>query len=210
MAGPISHIVYAEKALRSFLQGRDEDQFIVGTLLPDIRYLGVIAREATHRTGLTLADVQQEPDSFRAGMLFHSLIDEVREAFVVRSGVYDELPPSQLLAVALKICEDAKTYTLSSDWRTYIGYLETIKPSEQTFGIPAQKLRQWHAMHAALFADPSPSKNSAFFETLGFSPAQTAQTAALINQITTRNLVDEYISDFYQNLEKYLSDQQLI
>jgi hypothetical protein len=204
MAGSISHTVYAEKALKTVLKGKLEKQFIIGNLFPDIRYLKVIDRESTHFTNVTLKDIQQESDSFKAGMLFHSLIDEAREAFVLSHQAYAGLPDSHLSTVALKICEDIQLYHKAKDWRTYIGYLHSIEPHEQKFNIPIEKLQEWHAMHIEFFTNPSLGENSKFFSALGFDHEQVLEINNLVGEITKSRVTDSYLNDFYNNLEQHL------
>lgn len=204
MAGPISHTVYAEKALRTFLKERDGKQFIIGNLFPDIRYLKVIDRQMTHFTHVSLSDIHQEPDCFKAGMLFHSMIDETREAFVLRYRAYAGLPDSHLSTIALKICEDIQLYPKIKDWKIYTAYLSTIASQEKKFKIPLGKLRQWHAMHREFFAHPSMSENNKFFSSLGFSNEQIKDIMNLVAQISKSHVTDNYLHEFYDNLEYHL------
>ncbi|HPR92239.1 MAG TPA: hypothetical protein PLR64_03240, partial [Candidatus Dojkabacteria bacterium] len=48
MAAPITHIVLSEKVLKKFFPRTEKKKFLIGTSLPDIRYLGVVDRNATH------------------------------------------------------------------------------------------------------------------------------------------------------------------
>jgi hypothetical protein len=204
MAGPVSHILYAEKAFAYFLQDKDERQFIVGTLFPDIRYLKVISREATHFKNVRFEDVRAESDSFRAGMLFHSLIDVTREAYTIRHHAYAGLPNSHHSTVALKICEDLQLYPRSQYWPQYINYLEDILPQEKGFCIPEEKLTEWHAMHREFFTNSSLLENKRFFFSLGFSDEQVAEIFELVHRISESGVTDTYLNGYYGNLEDIL------
>ncbi len=93
MAAPIAHIFLAVQMLLGPLQGLfNEQEFILGTSFPDIRYLKVVQRADTHFTHVTLQDVLQEKSSFKAGMIFHSFVDEQREAYVVKNHFYKKFP----------------------------------------------------------------------------------------------------------------------
>ncbi|HWZ65843.1 MAG TPA: hypothetical protein VNX65_03525 [Patescibacteria group bacterium] len=207
MAGPVSHIVYAEKALQDFLPEKDKRQFAIGNIFPDIRYLGVIDRELTHFKDVTLKDIHKEADSFRAGMLFHSIIDETREAFVLKHDSYSGLPDSHLSTIALKVCEDIRLYHEVQDWHVYIDYLKTIEPEERAFNIPTERIEEWHAMHRAFFADFPPNEDNKFFFALGFNKQQVSEIFDLVKIIIQSNIVDNYLYNFYDNLEQLLAEQ---
>lgn len=81
MATSITHVVFAQKVFERFFSDKDKLEFFIGTLFPDIRHLGVIARERTHFHNLTIEEIQRK-SSFMAGVMFHSLLDEVREAYI--------------------------------------------------------------------------------------------------------------------------------
>lgn len=88
MAGPITHLVLTQKVYERFFSQKDRGAFVVGTSFPDIRYLGVIEREKTHRPRVTLKQVL-EAESFEAGVQFHVLVDVVRERFMKAYGMYE-------------------------------------------------------------------------------------------------------------------------
>src|SRR5438552_12343909 len=107
MAAPIAHIFLALEMLTGPFSGLfNEREFIIGTSFPDIRYLNVIDREKTHLSHVTLEEILQEPDSFKAGMLFHSFVDEQREKYIVAHGFYGELPSFIFITQVLKFAED--------------------------------------------------------------------------------------------------------
>lgn len=82
MAAPITHVVLTAKIFDNFFQDKVKKDFFIGTLFPDIRYLKVIDRDQTHFSNLSISDLKTE-DSFLAGMKFHSMIDVVREKFIL-------------------------------------------------------------------------------------------------------------------------------
>lgn len=53
-AAPNTHVYFAQQWI-DIHQMPEEDQnaFIIGTLFPDIRYLGTISRDKTHEKGVT-------------------------------------------------------------------------------------------------------------------------------------------------------------
>lgn len=206
MAGSISHVVYAEHALQSFLPEYDKKRFIIGTLFPDIRYLGHVSRHRTHVAGVTLADIRAESDACRAGMLFHTLVDESREAFVVNHHEYRTIPKSRLSTVAFKICEDEHLHSKINDWEHYTAFLDTIDTEEQLFQVPEEVIRKWHDLNIRFLPDPSPTKNRWFIENLGFDQHQVKETTEIIKEVVRLGLVDTYIDDYYDNLETILEN----
>ncbi len=87
MAAPITHIVLTQKIFDKYFRRLDHQLFFIGTLLPDIRYLGVIDRKETHYKNLSIKDLNGEK-SFLAGLKFHSILDEVREKFIIENDIY--------------------------------------------------------------------------------------------------------------------------
>ena len=79
-AGPITHAFLAELFFKQFPKYDSEEQkaFRLGTLFPDVRYLGTIPREETHFPEMTLEEVLEETNPFLAGMKFHSYVRKER------------------------------------------------------------------------------------------------------------------------------------
>jgi len=145
MAAPVGHIFLALLLLNNYLPERNKGKFIVGTSFPDIRYISKKTnRETTHRKSVTLQDVQQEPSDFQAGFLFHSLVDETREAYMEKHKVYDMAPKSKYTSFVLKFFEDQLLYNKVKDWPQITKYFDTIQEEEKTFGIEEQKIKRWH------------------------------------------------------------------
>jgi hypothetical protein len=152
MAAPIAHIFLAMQLLCGLAKGLfNEQEFIVGTSFPDIRYLKVVERAETHFERVTLNDVLQEKDSFKAGMLFHSFVDEQREQYVVDNNLYDGIPDFRFKTQSLKFAEDEllKPYC---DLIRYQAFFNTVLPAQTTYGIDEQHIRSWHTFLQGYFA----------------------------------------------------------
>lgn len=145
MAAEATHLVLAEKVFEKYFPGKDKREFFVGTVFPDIRYLGVIAREKTHFECLTLGDIQKEESSFLAGFKFHSLVDEVGAQFFYDHGAYDLLPESPYTGQTLKLLADGVLYSKVSNWNTLIAYFGDVLPEELGFGISKDVIGKWHS-----------------------------------------------------------------
>src|SRR5438045_2048548 len=94
-----------------------KSDYVCGTSFPDIRYLGVIARDQTHTKNATWDDVINAPTSFEKGRVVHSLLDEARWEFVKRHHLSDHiLVPTWLYDTVLKFYEDMLLYDLIKNW----------------------------------------------------------------------------------------------
>jgi len=143
MAAPISHVFLAIQVLSGPLAHKfNEQEFIIGTSFPDIRYLRCIERGETHFSGVTLQDVANEPCSFKAGMLFHSLVDEVREHYMHSNGFYEQLPSFRLISQSMKLAEDMIVLSLF-DARQYRKYFDVILDKERAY-VGVDDIKTWH------------------------------------------------------------------
>ncbi|MCA9770330.1 hypothetical protein KC460_03095 [Candidatus Dependentiae bacterium] len=147
MAGPIAHILLAMAVLQ-ILPDKNQDEFLLGTSFPDIRYLKVISREQTHNNSVTWRDIINEPSSFKAGMLLHALVDRERQLYMAKHEVYDFIPKTRYCSHALKLFEDKLLYEKISDynvtWQQVTNCFNNICPEEETFNIKKRHLWLWH------------------------------------------------------------------
>jgi len=144
MAAPITHIVLAKKLHKTHFSDKNLNQFIVGTLFPDIRYLGVIQRQKTHYEEMSLDDIAAETDAFTAGAKFHSLVDLKRAHFVATQGVYAMCPDSKYAAQIVKAAEDLLLYKKIADWNAIGSMFDTIYDQELSYNILSEDLQIWH------------------------------------------------------------------
>ncbi len=152
MAAPIAHIFLAIQMLAGPLSGLfNEKEFIIGTSFPDIRYLGVISRNVTHFSGVTIEDIMQEKDSFKAGMLFHSLVDRLREEYIVAHRFYSKIPDFKLITQTLKYAEDEILRSIF-DSTVYVDYFDDILEQEKAYNISEKDIRTWHKYLQTYFA----------------------------------------------------------
>lgn len=160
-AGPVSHIVLGEEWLAHRAPQYTEDEkklFLLGTLFPDIRYLGTLKREDTHFKNVTLERVQKEPSAFRQGMLFHSFVDEFREKWVKSHHIENKLKhisDYHQRGTFLKLIEDQILYSTMS-WGKFCQCLMTIPAEERAYGVDDKTLTEWHTALTFYFA-ASPS-----------------------------------------------------
>jgi hypothetical protein len=157
-AGPFMHIYLAQEWLktRKSYNNYESQLFLLGTLFPDIRYLGNIERSKTHEYPVTLDMIRDCKDAFKAGALFHAFVDEVREDFVEHNCMYNMLKdaPESNKTTLLKLIEDEIVYDRinSSD---IIKLLQTVAGEErayaQNLNIKDSDLEIWHRYLISFF-----------------------------------------------------------
>lgn len=147
-AGPVTHIYLADQWLQSgaSVHAQERSLFLLGTSFPDIRYIVKIDRETTHRVNVTLDQINHAKDAFEAGFLFHSYVDEQREAMVMEWGIYDhlqEVAHAQHLASLLKYIEDDILYH-RIDLLYAISCFNQVPEEEKQYGVDLKDLQRWH------------------------------------------------------------------
>lgn len=189
MASQITHIPYGKKVLDKFLSGRkiDEKKFYIGTLFPDIRYLGSIEREITHPANPTIEHLQVLTNDFEIGAYTHVLVDIERENVLQKLGAYNLLVPEPITFYAMKQIEDELTYNLYPDWGKIISYLDTILPEELVLAKEGP-VRKWHNLLKKYF---SSSPNPEMFK----------QLAKEIN-------IDDAVIDLIEKKRKLIKEDQ--
>lgn len=147
-----THAVLAQKFLQSHSQFEKRD-FLVGTLFPDIRYLGSIDREKTHQSVKNITEILEEKDSFLAGVKFHVAIDELwTKQFVMRYPQKTQqirackilqdrevFPQLRLEPDLFSFAKSKKAFLVSQDiWNTWFDVLRIYffsKPTEESIKI---------------------------------------------------------------------------
>lgn len=201
MAAPITHIVLSEKVFDKYFKDKNLKEFIVGTSFPDIRYLGVIDRNKTHFSNLKMEEIQRE-NSFMAGMMFHSFVDEIRENFVIKKGLYDHLSNSIFKTQGLKILEDKLLHIKINNWSKIVKYFEDIYPEEKEFGIEEDKIRQWHdAIKTAISKPPSDKDVRKFISLIERPNIMAEEIINIMKEAEKNELVVQTINEFYKNFE---------
>lgn len=205
MAGPITHIVLANKVFQHYFPDKEKRSFFIGTSFPDIRYLGVIKRDITHSSISSIKQITSQ-SSFQAGFEFHSLVDQVREQFVSFQGVYDLVPSSRYITQAIKFMEDDYFYSHIDNWRSIIDYFDIILKEELQFGIEEKDIMRWHQI-LQMYCQSQPNRDSLsrfIKETI-----QNQEVADGINKIVSEikeeAKIKKIISDFYTEFNRLIS-----
>jgi hypothetical protein len=160
MASQITHIPYGKKVLDLFLSDQpvDEKKFFIGTLFPDIRYLGVIDREKSHFSNPTVEGLRNITSDFEKGMYAHALIDIEREKTLEHLGAYNFIEGNKVTTYAMKFIEDELAFDLVPDWSKYINYLDDILIEEEDL-VTKEPAKKWHGLLQVYFSD-KPTWNS--------------------------------------------------
>lgn len=214
-AGPITHVALGEKWLKLVAPDYTEDQkkeFLLGTVFPDIRYLGVIKREKTHYKGVTLESVRKADTPFKQGMLFHSYVDEFREKWVREKGIDKKLTDisPQQQRTFLKIIEDQILYSEYS-WGFFRQYLMTIPHEEREYGIEDKALNEWHT-GLTLYFTASPELLLVQIgllekDILTIKAPVIKQWGTLLPEYTSRVDMQKHVSDMIDAFEKAIKKQ---
>lgn len=160
-AGPIVHAYLTHRFFEHYPKYdiQEKHAFMVGTLFPDIQYMGEAGRECTHcETRVSLEEVLNEPSPFMAGVKFHCYVDWVREDFVAMQKMYDQLgdlcpEQQQIIFLKLKLMEDEVVFT-REDWTEWCRALKENYPEELNFGVTLPTVQKWHNILDVCFTNP--------------------------------------------------------
>lgn len=204
MAAPVLHVLLALLALTK-LPHLDPKKFIIGTSFPDIRYLGVIEREKTHNKKATWQSIQDESCSFKAGMDFHALVDRMREKYLKKHGVYEEILPWKFRSQCMKFAEDRMIYDLISDeeWQIIASYFDTILTEERQFNIGEKYLKVWHGI-LQKYCSSKPSFDL-IMQIIQNSALETFMTLEIQQKITELENNERYKKLIFQFYNEFLS-----
>lgn len=184
-AAPATHVYFAQIWLNDcYIHDlQSQKMFIVGTLFPDIRYLGTISREATHERGVTPEKIRTTQCLFCAGMRLHSFVDEVREKFIQKSKIMDHLHsiPKNVRVLFLKVLEDEILWD-QVYCQNVVEALDINYPQEVEAGVDLITAQKWHKELINYFSQ----RPSEFFKLLsaegkGFLKANHATVAKWAN-----------------------------
>ena len=155
MPWPVTHILTAESYYDPFFSHLDHKAFIIGTCFPDIRYPAKLGRHSTHPKNLSLSEIQ-EHSAFTAGLSFHSFVDEMWNAFVLRDNhhIFGVIPHDKPMIHTMKVLQDKYLYKKSNDWSKIAYYFEGILPEENDFGVSKEMVGRWHQMLADYLRKP--------------------------------------------------------
>lgn len=202
MAAPITHIVLTNKIFDKHFRDKDKKKFFIGTSFPDIRILKVINREKTHFKNINIGEIKAE-NSFLAGLKFHSLLDGIREKFIISKDIYSLYPKSKYTAEwPLKLLEDEILYNHVDNWSEFIDFLNEILPEETSFGIDEADIKKWHKILQKYFSQkPTNGFRNEVFRDLGHSKDFIDELNTGIDQMIADRKVIQAIEELYNNFD---------
>jgi hypothetical protein len=214
-AGPLTHAYLTERFFEFFPKYNAESKkaFMVGTVFPDIRYLGEVCRDDTHYRTMSLEEILEEKSPFVAGVKFHSYVDLVREDFVTKQRIYDQLCEikQEYRHTFLKLVEDEIVYSLA-EWSPCRDALMNIYPEELTWGMEKHTIRKWHLLLGSFFTI-SPSTilfllsitNNAF---LNMPPEIVVEYSKAFKSFTNNRDIQEYVHEMLEHFNEKMEAVQ--
>lgn len=207
MVSQITHIVLTEKVFDHLFSKFDHRAFILGTSLPDIRYFSNAAtRSETHYDPADLPMVLNEPDSFRAGIIFHSVVDLTRVSFLEKNEVYKKYATTDASKSFLKYLEDQILYDKISDWQKIIDYFNDLISAEENHeNINREHLLGWHKLlQGYLKQKPNPAIRKPLAKIIGFPDEYIIEGDIKISEFEQQPELIKIINNFYDNFEKMI------
>ncbi|OGN02713.1 MAG: hypothetical protein A2655_03315 [Candidatus Yanofskybacteria bacterium RIFCSPHIGHO2_01_FULL_43_42] len=206
MAAPITHIVLADKVFDEYFPNLSKDKFLVGTSFPDIRYLRVIKREQTHPKNITLSDIKSV-ESFNGGLLFHILIDRVRENYMQENDIYSLMPASKLITQTLKLLEDELFYDRLENWGLVSSYFDNVLSEELEYPVKEKDVLKWHKLLQSYLSEkPTLETRKDFFEAIYFTEENAKEVEDNLAIIRSNPKVLEIVGSFYKDFDKLLNN----
>lgn len=154
MPWPATHILIAEEYHDLYFKHLDHKNFIIGTSFPDIRYPANLKRGHTHFDQPTITEIQSE-NAFQAGMLFHSLVDNLwNEEFWQQSYLANRIPHNPAMMHTLKILQDVFIYDRMEGWDQISDIFTKTIPEESLYGVPASMVIRWHRVLSQYLSKP--------------------------------------------------------
>jgi len=190
MATELSHLFYAQKVLAKDLGFFNKKDFFLGTVFPDIRYLGVITREESHGQLKSFNEISEVESSFMAGVHFHTLMDYARQTFIRNNGFYRKYENGHQYTISGKLFEDFLLFKQVENKAEIIESFLKVTKEGIGFNIEEQAIQSWFN-EIAKYLEVGPNNESIerFLRFLGFR--------------------DEPITLILNNIEKMLSDPWL-
>ncbi len=204
MPTPISHIVLTERIYKKFFKNEDRLQFYIGTCFSDIDKVAKIKKKQTHIYPLYLEDINEDDSPFQKGFKIHSLMDIVRNRYVLVKKVYKLLPETKYKKHAFKILEEVFLYNEIEDWNEYILFLDNILIEEINFNkndLNQETILNWHKTLQKYFKQ-KPNKESV--EELFFDVCSTRGVGEDIYKVVEVIQKDERIIRELKELHKHI------
>jgi hypothetical protein len=208
-AAPVAHVYFAQlwMEINEINDLENQNAFIAGTLFPDIRYLGTIARSQTHEKGITPEKIRKTQNMFHAGMRVHAYLDIEREKVVKKSKIslHFKAIPSELRVLFLKTLEDEILWD-RVNCAQVAQALTSIYFEELEAGVTEAVALEWHERMIEYFCEkPSRFLKARAEKGLGFLNADQktiAEWSLLLPIYAENSDFIHYIADLIQSMNQ--------
>jgi hypothetical protein len=181
MASQIAHIVYAKKYFESIENEKNDstffnekkllqkqkinrDEFILGTVFPDIRMIEpAIKRKDTHLRFKSLDLDFSGLSSFEAGWKFHLYCDMRREEILNKKGFYNFKKTTDLSGRPAKLLEDALLYDTYNNWEKLSAYFLNPPIFQLDINVDRKTFVLWYAILAKYIKEKITQKTTHIF-----------------------------------------------
>lgn len=205
MATPITHMILTDKIYEERFIDCDKKEFILWTLLPDIRYFDKdIPRESTHIQNVSLNTIKSLTTCFDKWLHFHSLVDHIRDEFYVSRWIYIPGGDEDFI-MALKLLEDQYLYPKVKNRDEYIKFFDDI-PYEKITNIRKESLDKWYAIiKQETISGPNDISRREFQTELWLSKEYTDRINGIIHKLQDNEKILHLIDEFYESFWSLIS-----
>ena len=204
MATHVTHIVLTDSIYEEFFPDCSKKEFILWTILPDIRYLDkTIPREKYHMKDVSLDAVLWQKDCFQKWIYFHSLVDQVRDNFYISKWIYTFWWDEDFI-VALKLFEDQYFYNKIKKRDEYLKLFDDI-PYEKAPDIKKESLDTRYMMIKEwIMESPNNTARRIFQKQLGLSEEYTNRINNIIGKIEKDEKLLRIIDELYESFKELI------
>ncbi|HOX95764.1 MAG TPA: hypothetical protein PLI45_00045 [Candidatus Woesebacteria bacterium] len=202
MSAPIMHVVLTEKIWDKCFANKDKEAFLVGTSFPDIRRLAGVDRSVTHFDDVDFGSLIGF-DSFTAGFMFHSWVDQATHKYRMESAIFELFPESKFIHEGVKIFEDNYLYDKVNDWDRMIRSFESVREEELRYGASKEVVAKWHGKLRQYFSRKPDSVE--VIDSLIKEPIEVAEEIMRVakgvkDEAKAIKIIEEYYQGFGEEL----------
>jgi len=160
MASQVSHIIYAKRYLEKYPSNLDRDEFILGTVFPDIRNIAEhVSRRDSHMRFPSVDLNFSKLDSFHAGWKFHLYCDMKRDEILNKYNFYELKNTADFSGNAAKLFEDELVYSEYDNWEKLVCFFNHPPYIESNLRIDEETFDLWYAI-VAKYIEKKPDDRS--------------------------------------------------
>jgi hypothetical protein len=206
MPWPVTHILVAESLYNPYFNHLDHQQFILGNAFPDIRYPAKIDRHLTHFEVTPLEEMQSQ-SAFRAGVLFHSVVDHFWNAILLKDNetLFASVPHNSVMIHTMKVLQDGFLYENGNHWNKISGYFDDIFQEELAYGADEPMVNRWHLVLGNYLRKP-PQFTDLEMLKASLPSRVVEQIRTTYQEFSTHPILKSQLIHFYQQARDLLPD----